>query len=145
MHRHKKKGFPAFSRATGCKIKLVPLGTYRTPANICDGSCTSQRVKNMGLKGMKEPLLPEPCAPELPTDEAAYAAAAAESRPPPFNPCHDEFESVPMARTRAPERSRCERRSASPPHHAHRLLRVLFLPARHAAARVWCDCHGPPG
>jgi len=99
----------------------------------------------MGLKGMKEPLLPEPCAPELPTDEAAYAAAAAESRPPPFNPCHDEFESVPMARTRAPERSRCERRSASPPHHAHRLLRVLFLPARHAAARVWCDCHGPPG
>lgn len=98
----------------------------------------------MGLKGMKEPLLPEPCAPELPTDEAACAAAAAESRPPPFNPCHndDEFESVPMARTRAPELSRC---GAPPPPTLHLpaalvRVRVLFLPARHAAARVWCGC-----
>jgi hypothetical protein len=106
-------------------IKQVPVERTAPREHLPQNSCTSQRVKNMGLKGMKEPLLPEPCAPELPTDEAAYAAAAAESRPPPFNPCHngdDEFESVPMARTRAPERSRCGRRPASHPHYAHRLL-----------------------
>ena len=62
--------------------------------------------------GLKEPLLPEPCAPELPQDGdvnvAVNVGGAAASRPPPFNPDLYEAEelAVPTAQTRlAPARA----------------------------------------
>jgi hypothetical protein len=66
---------------------------HRETARLTCGSLAArcakpQSTKNTGLKGMKEPLLPEPCALELPTDEASSAPAADESRQPPFNPSH---------------------------------------------------------
>jgi len=55
--------------------------------------------------GMKEPLLPEPCAPELPDDGAASAPnIEAGTRPLAFNPAgepngDDDTQTVPLAKT----------------------------------------------
>jgi hypothetical protein len=96
--------------------------------------------------GLKEPLLPEPCAPELPADAAG---SAAQSRPPPYNPAHpgvsgefadedDEFETVPVARTRAPPaRSRCA------PYHPLPSTPQLLLPRPPAAPVPACVLHLP--
>ena len=66
-------------------------------------TCTNMIIQV--AMGMKEPLLPEPCAPELPDDGAASAPnIEAGTRPLAFNPAgepngDDDTQTVPLAKT----------------------------------------------
>jgi len=85
-------------------VSVNSLCAYKhVHTNINTHACTNMIIQV--AMGMKEPLLPEPCAPELLDDGAASAPnIEAGARPPAFNPAgepddDDDTQTVPLAQT----------------------------------------------